>query len=248
MTRRLTCIIRTAGLAALAVVLVGLDPVAAGAQHRPFLAVSYVGTVYEIDAATGESTAVGRCSRVRLNSMARRDGVLYSASDPDVGPDTLVTVDPATGTCTPVVAIDLGAPEESVRGLAFAGPRLYLINNGGCRGCVFEPDVLYAFDIGTGRARLIGDTTFTGVQGLAFLDGVLYGWDGTEGLITVDSVTGLGTDVNPLEPATADIQTLAEGTASRLYGAQDQLYLIDPASGAVTAIGGGGFHDVRGMG
>jgi hypothetical protein len=113
---------------------------------------------------------------------------------------------------------------------------------------VFEPDVLYAFDIASGQARLIGDIGFESVQGLASLAGVLYGWDTEEGLITIDRATGIGTDVNLAEPATVPIQTIATDRTGRMYGAQDGLYLIDVGSGVATAVGRGGYHDVRGMG
>ena len=76
--------------------------------------------------------------------------------------------------------------------------------------------------------------------------GTLYGWDGTAGLVTIDTDTGLATDVNPNQGGTLNIQGIAFGSDGILYGACNNLYKINTSTGVWTHVGGG-YDDIRGL-
>jgi hypothetical protein len=238
-------------VAALVMLSLFASPLAAEARTFPLLGVGP--GVYRI-AKTGHGTLIGQCATGALNSLADRNGVYYSAavSNPaDNLTDKLVTVDGVDGHCTVVHAITFASEQASIRGLAFAGAGLFAINNGGGPGSIDGIDGLYKINQTTGRARLIGTTGMTGIQGLEFAYQTMYGWDVNVGLVTIDRTTGVATDVNPSVGGSQDIQTLRQGPNGLLYGARDHLYKVDRVTGAITLVGSGdpdGYTDLRGIG
>src|SRR5688572_9841103 len=69
-------------------------------------------------------------------------------------------------------------------------------------GAVLGPSYLYRIDVATGVAKLIGDTQIPTLQSLtASPQGTLYSWNFEVGLVTINSSTGVATDVNPGIPA-----------------------------------------------
>ena len=94
----------------------------------------------------------------------------------------------------------------------------------------------------------IGSLGFLGVQGLDVSPGGgLFAWDVQDGLLTVNSVTGLATDVNASIGGTAQIQSIVFAPDGRLFGAGATLYSINPRTGAFSQIGAGGGPDIRGI-
>lgn len=125
------------------------------------------------------------------------------------------------------------------RGLAWDGSTMWGVQNGN--------DDLVTIDLGTGAVTPIGSIGFTGVQALAVdAGGNLFGWDVNSGLMTINSGTGQGTDVSTAG-GTGDIQGMDFAADGTLYGAREQLYTINTGTGAFTAVGGGGYTDVRGI-
>jgi hypothetical protein len=203
--------------------------------------------IYLIDVSTGQSDLASFAGFSRLNSLAATQaGQLYSADD-----SRLVRINPhgPAGDVAVTIGsnINLGT---SIRGLAFS-PKdvLYAINNGDPPDQAGSaPDPLYILDRVTGAAQLVGSTGFAGIQGLDFAaDGTLYAWDVFAGLLKVNPVTGLATDVNPAIGGTADIQTIAFAPNGVLYGARNGLYVINPATGAFTLSASLGDLDIRGL-
>jgi len=87
---------------------------------------------------------------------------------------------------------------------------------------------------------------FSGIQALTALNGVLYAWDTTYGLVLIDPATGLATDVEPgASTLGGGIQWLARRGDGRLVGGNATLYEIDPVTGVTTLIGGSQ-NDLRG--
>jgi hypothetical protein len=68
---------------------------------------------------------------------------------------------------------------------------------------------------------------------------VLFVWNNspTAGLVTVDPCTGLGSAVNPEAPSQPDLGALAFNSDGVLYGVDNTLFAIDPATGISTEIG-----------
>jgi WD40 repeat protein len=215
--------------------------------QRDIVAVSWNTTnspVSLLDRTTGDRQVVGSSGFQRLNSLARDPGgTLFSVA----GNNQLVTINPNSGAGTggPLLSV------VDVRALAFSpAGQLFAIQDGGTGAS----DRLFTIDTNTGTGTLIGAMRYAGVQGLEFFsDGTLYGWEvgsGTgsgAGLIRIDPSTGAATDIDPFTDGSSQIQSLAFGEGTALYGAGDGLYAIDILNGAAILIGQRQFADIRGI-
>ena len=68
-------------------------------------------------------------------------------------------------------------------------------------------------NVATGVGTLIGSTGLEALVSITFSSGgTLYGWDGTVGAVTINTATGLATDVNPNQGGTLNIQGIAFGS------------------------------------
>lgn len=219
------------------------------------LSVSWDGSVFSIDTVTGNSQSIGPTGFTGLNSLARNSNSQFftvSGNALFTSNSTLLQVDPLTGSGTALGVIP-GLPAGTVRALSFSpGGTLFAVVNGGGSFAIGVADDLYTIALDTQTPALVGNTGFTGLQGLAFDDkGNLYGWDvGTSGagLITLNASTGTGSDVNPLiGEENTDIQGLGFGLDGTLYGVRNQLFTINPATGVPASIGSGGYSDFRGI-
>jgi hypothetical protein len=209
------------------------------------IGVNIDGLVVSIYQATGIGTTIGNCGFV-VNSLAKdNSGTLFSASG-----TKLITINPTTGAGIQVATLNFGADPPDVRGLAFSPDNvLYAVVNGYPQTVPgIGPDHLYTVNVSTGVGTLVGDTGMMSVQSIDFSPaGVLYGWDVGKGLITINTTTGVATDVNPSVGAAADIQGIVFGPDGTLYGACNALYKIDVATGDTTLVGAGGYTDIRGL-
>ena len=146
------------------------------------------GELVAFDPATGVETYVGftGLSSFGMSSLAfdPTSGTLYS-----VGELGLLTIDPATGTATPV---GVPTPFQVITGLAF-DPTI-----GTLFGVDIVTDDLVTIDRGTGAATTVGPTGFDELKGLTFdpTSGTLFGVDNTTGeLVTIDPTTAAATVV-----------------------------------------------------
>jgi hypothetical protein len=210
-----------------------------------------VSPVYEIDETTGTGVLIGPSGFRRLNSLASNSSnQLFSVVDPQpTFPQDrpwLITIDPTTGAGTLVATLDFGAVVEDVRSLAFSSSNILFAINNAVPGALGPAD-LYTINTMTGQGTLVGSTGRAGIQGLDFSpSGTLYGWSEV-GLVTIDTLTGLATDVNPNVGAGQNIQSIAFARNGTLYGAREALFRIDATTGVLTRIGSGGYVDVRGI-
>jgi hypothetical protein len=223
---------------------------ASTANAQDMIGISWVGDVYTLSSGTGSGSLLASSGLSQINALARRsDGKIFVGGGNSTTSTSIYEINRTTGAATLVTTVPLG----SIRGLAF-GPSdvLYAVNDPSAPFA--GADNLHTIDLGTGAAPLIGAIGYFGVQGLAYGAGGLYGFETGSGsgigvgLITIDTSTGVGTDVNPSIGGSAnDVQTLAFSAGGTLYGARDQLFLVDVATGAVSLIGGGGYSDLRGV-
>ena len=203
--------------------------------------------VVSINEATGVGVSIGLSGFRRLNSLAAdNSGTLFSAVDDGFfgDSDQLITVDPNTGAGTAGPGLNFGAIDPDVRGLAFRpSDNVLFASNKVTGGPAHE---LFTIDVNTGLGTLIGPTGL--IQGLDFSPGgTLFGWDTSVGLVTINTSTGVRTDVNGLPDGSFDIQTIAFALDGTLFGAKGELFTIDPASGTTSLVGSGGYSDVRGL-
>lgn len=218
-----------------------LAGVVAPAAAQDMIGVSWTGNVYSVDSGSGAGALVGPSGYTQVNNLAKSPtGVLYACAGYGV-PCTVIAIDAVTGVGTAVSTTAL----DSVRGLAYMGSTLYAINDSSGTGV--GVDELYTLNPLTGAATYVGSTGFSGVQGMAAAGGVLYGWDINLGLITIDPVTGAGADVSGSTGGTGSVQNLAANASGGLFGGQNSLYSINPATGVYTLIGSGGYSDLRGL-
>ena len=210
------------------------------------LGVSFAGRVFDIASGSGAATVIN-ASGPSFNSLAS-DGTTFWSVVSNGG--QLATINPSTGVATLGPILSGVVDEISIRGLAYFGGSLYAIQNTGGAGSI-GPDSLYRVDPNTGAATLLGATGASGIQALAAdASGQLYGWDIGLGLMTINSTTGLATDVSANVGASFELQALSFSSTGVLYGARDSLVTIDTATGVqtlVAVISGVGTPDIRGI-
>jgi hypothetical protein len=217
--------------------------------------VNWFGEVYEIDARTGNAVLAGAAGATasRSNSMAiDRSGTPYTTLPYGypLNATYLVTLSRQNGlwlpTQGPMVFSDVSALAFSPSGTLFAIRRYGPTGND-----------LYTIDVETGAATAVGCTMLPGIQALDFSpEGILYGFDvgggsgAGVGLVRIDPVTALASDVDPaVDGRAADVQTLAFAPDGTLYGAHENLFRVDLNTGALTLLGPieGTYFGIRGM-
>jgi hypothetical protein len=221
------------------------------AQAQFAIAIDGQGQTYHLNPITGTATLKGSTGLNDTNAMTRfHDWQVYVASGNGGGTSTIYAINWLIPTqATPVASVPLG----NIRALARRPPNeIYAIQDGLSPS---GPDALYRIDLTLGTATLIGPTGFAGVEALTFAGGnTFYAWDVGDGsgngagLLTIDTSTGIGTDVNPSVGGTDAVQTLSYWQDQHLlYGGRDAFYVIKPTTGEIALVGSGGYTDLRGM-
>ncbi len=210
---------------------------------QDLIGVGWAGQVVLIDSLTAAVTPLGT-GLPGQNALARdASGNFWCTTRTNTMPYVYgyTTIDQNTGAATVVHTntIDL-------RGLCEAGGTdLYGINDG-------VPDRLVRIDTITGTATTIGNTGFSGIQGLALHQGVLYAWDIGQGLLIIDPNTGVATDPFPGLGGPTGLQFLCSHPDGRLLAgggsSTNSLFNVDLTTGTTTLIGVmGGATDLRGL-
>ena len=207
---------------------------------KDLLAVTFSGNAVTLDSRTGVGQVLSPTGHLGHNALGRVGGTLYATEQVGSGASVqffLNEIDDATGLATRTVSLS-----RDLRALA---PRTALTfhaiaDNG-------QSDQLVRVSPTSGNIVVVGSTGFASVQGLTVHNGQLYGWDLTHGLITIDTATGIGTDVNPnVGNGGAAIQFLTTMSDGRMLGGHNSLYLIDLATGVPQLRGSGQYNDLRG--
>ena len=206
--------------------------------------------IVKIDPMTGVYAVLNSIGN-SYNALAQDGhGDLYAGSFSVTAENGRVSrIDPYTG--VPLETFNAVTPGAGdIRGLAFDPTnRLFAaVNRNDAHGSPTVPDDLYEIDLIHETTTRIGSLGYLGVQALDFSpSGSLYAWDVNFGLLIVDPITGAATDINPSIGGTAAIQSLVFAPDGRLFGARQQLFSIDPLTGAFSPIGPGGGPDIRGI-
>ena len=194
---------------------------------------------FSIDSSNGTATVIGNTGLSSLNSLTWHNGNLVTANDTG-----FYSLNTSTGAVTLLGQVSGGNYNGDNRGLASMNGTLYTAVNSGTGGAF---DGLYAIDPGAGTATFIGSMNNITIQSLAVVDNTMYAWSIDDGLMTVDTATGLATDVS----ATAGIvgiqsMYMSNGTMYGVGGAGS--YSIDLVTGDFVQVSApnAGWSDFRG--
>jgi hypothetical protein len=204
--------------------------------------VNFSNQLLQINPATGASTMVGPLdSTMSAFGIANRNGQLYVY---DQVADVIRRIDPATGHT--VQTINIGVPNLLGEGdLTFdATGQGYLIAADGR---------FYSFDVVTGTSTLISSSLPFNIDGLSFVNGVLYGFTDvtSHNWLTINPSTGDFTVIGPFAPL-GNLGGLAFDSSSgvlyaALGGTGNGLYTVNPVTGATSLIGPITSGDVSGI-
>lgn len=256
------CVAGVIGLSVL-----GAQSAAANVSDDLFIrGVTWDGRVVDIDIGTGHATQIAIGAGFRANSLTKAaDGSLMF-----INRDNDRTLSTLSADGTSIIESRLLGQSIDVRALA-TGP------DGDLSVFSFHPT-----EFGAGLWSVDGDDLsisdpirvtqsngipYSGFQSAEYAqDGTLYAWfsngsaQGAQGLITIDPVTGIGTDVSPaFDSNRANFQSIAFAPDGRLFAVTAfslpslgvdsyTLFEIDPGTGFFEVIGAFGSNfDVRGI-
>ncbi|NQU50215.1 MAG: hypothetical protein HQ519_16315 [Planctomycetes bacterium] len=147
------------------------------------------------------------------------NGRIVSAYGNDVVGYSFFELDPTTAAATHLLSTWL----YWIEAIAF-GPtnELFVVHDptAGTWGGVYD---LYSVDLTTGSIALIGSTGKSGIHALEYFDGTLYGFDTSDGLITLDTTTGFATDLN------SNFRGHIGSTSSMCFDQNGVIYYVDQA-------------------
>jgi hypothetical protein len=210
------------------------------AAAQTLLAVTFPGQVLHVDAATGATTvlASGQLGKNCLGCTGENRFWTTVRSGTVVFLHFLCEIDPVTGAET------VGPVIGDIRAMAGDGTRtgLFAIRNEG------TGDRLVRIDTATGSVTTIGNTGFTGIQGLEFVGGTLKAWDVVAGEVHLDPATGVGTDAVPGVAVAAGLQWLASiGGGGALFVGHGDLQRAEENGATTLLVAFAGNPDVRGV-
>jgi hypothetical protein len=201
---------------------------------------------YRVDLETGQMSFLGDTGYRYLNSLARSpDNQYFSFGFSSSGVHGFVRLDPNTGAADRFTPVQ--PPFHTINGLV----ALAISPSGVAYGIpAGSPTVfprLMTFDLETGAASLIGNTSHGSIAGLAFSPtGELFGWS-VFGLLRIDPATGVSTRFTP-GLANEYIASLDFAPSGALYGIGGATFAIDANSGVTTLLNPlPDFTDIRGM-
>jgi hypothetical protein len=197
------------------------------ALSQDMIAVGYARYVYALDSSTGVCDLIGIGMLGQAGLARDGAGTIWTTGQTNSagGPTYyLVRVEPSNGQVTPMFVT------QGFRSLASApGNSLFGLVNG------TPADLLASIDTTTGQSTTVGSTGLTNLVALVVHQGQLYAWDTIVGLVTVDPLTGLATDVNPAAGG-SDVTWLSVREDGTLIGGGALLFTIDPATGVTTYV------------
>jgi hypothetical protein len=196
------------------------------------IAVSWTGAVYALNSYTGATTLIAP-GLFGQNALARDgQGRLWSTQRTPSTPYVydLTRIDPRVPSSTLQFA-----NTADVRGMTGnGGTTLLAVIN----AAVGTADSLASIDVATGAITTIGATGLSALQSIAVRNGVIYAFDLTAGLVTLNPSTGIATDVNPsIGGSGTNLQWLAFRADGQLVGGGATLFTINPTTGATSAFG-----------
>jgi len=139
------------------------------------------GDLYDINTSNGHVTEIGALGANLSALVYGPNGALYGTAG-----NRLYSVDPATGKASLIGMGNYGPPES----LEFDATGVLYATVGGS-----GVNSLYRIDPATGAGTLVGRIGFRDVQGLAFVNGTMFGFTGSGLEIAINLTNGSGTFV-----------------------------------------------------
>ena len=206
------------------------------------------GLTYTLDQTTGASTLVGATGFDFPGDLASDTRVgSYRIWAPDITTNTLLKVDPTTGSASAVAPFD---SKDKIVSIAFdiTTGKLYGTS---AHGFGAAGDQLYEIDPNTAATTLIGTLGVNNVYALAFNNaGTLYGvGQDRQALFQISTATGAASLVAPVAlTAVYDIATRPEDNVTfAVDSGTSALYTLDLGTGATTLVGAYAASNVVGL-
>lgn len=183
------------------------------------------------DRNTGTATLIGNTGVNELNSLTWAEGQLVAARGLSGG--SLYTINTSTGAATLLTNITGIGLTGTIRGLAYRNGDFFAVASD---VSTFTNDRLVRITGGVAEAIAV-TTGFQGLQALTYADdGTLYAWDTNQGLVTIDPISGVVSDLNGSAGTLVPLQTLFFD-GGQLYGYDTTgSYSINTTTGVATLI------------
>jgi len=206
-------------------------------QAQEILMIEKGGSVASLNPATGQVSIIGATGIHGLlwdGLAVNSQGKIFAAYGDWIAKYGIYEINPTTGQATFVAQTNL----KGIRGLAFGpGDILYATNHRDAP-LIDTPDDLHVVNLLTGTTTFIGDTGSVSLGKITYANGVLWAYDAGDGLVQINTVTGVATDVNPLVPALPFTfpDALCSTSDDSLYYVGNHLWIMDKETGAVSQV------------
>jgi len=211
--------------------------ICAETNSQDILALGIGGDVNRFDPESGAWSTVGSTGVVYGNwtSISQdSQGRIFAANGYWNLPYRIYEIDPSTGLATLQCQTQL----FGINALAFGPGDLLYAANDRTAPTIPHPYDLHEIDLVTGSTNLIGAIGVNGLASMDFHSGMLWAYDHDIGLMTIDPVSAVGTDVNPHFRGPADLaESICFGPDGQLFQMDAGLWVMDTITGVPCLVG-----------
>jgi hypothetical protein len=206
------------------------------ASGQDILILGLNGDLNSVNPNSGQITYIGSTGAHTYfwSAMAQdSQGRLFASTGDWIVGYSIYEIDPQTGLGTFVVQTTL----FGIGCMAFDSNDVLYVGNDRTFPLSTSPYDLYTLDLATGNASFIGDTGIHNMLAIDFYDGTLYGYPASLGLSTIDTNTGIATDVNPSHRGSlGSTVSMCFDDEGSLYYIDHALWMMDSETGVASAV------------
>lgn len=208
-----------------------------GARGQEALMLGTNGDLWTMAPNSGQMTYFGDTgvhyafwSAMAMDSQGR----LYAATGRYFVPYAIYELNPQTGAASFIAQTTL----LGVSGMAFDANDVLYVANDRTAPQSARPMDLYTVNLTTGIETFIGDT---GVNNMLAIDfepnGILFGYPYADGLVTIDTATGVATDVDPnYRGPNGAVVSMCFDDEGTLYYIDEFLWMLDAETGVASFV------------